>query len=310
MGGYACTATLFQREQHVCHQQAQAHSFSLATYSKDWKRERGIRWEGYDIKVNENNSHGAVLWHEQRLDKWMASNRHEKISIHLIYIFQASIRMGYNRHGVCLTLYQTCSDGPCHIHPLLWSCCRSTGIVSIYIYIYIQGERERVAYSKWRNVRFHPEKLYVAGCTSVAVIFAELCFTRLGCYFLNIPFEASMLDLIAYSGYKYVCIIVTDLAKLLGAGKWLFWIVFLYTASSVGFFLVRTFFGVQKTDKILMGNGNNSCDRCDMWSYPMLLQVLLQWTPRGRGGCGSCLQLLPCKWCLCSHWLINTYTKE
>ncbi|CDS13405.1 hypothetical protein LRAMOSA05583 [Lichtheimia ramosa] len=87
---------------------------------------------------------------------------------------------------------------------------------------------------------FHPEKLYVAGCTSVAVIFAELCFTRLGCYFLNIPFEASMLDLIAYSGYKYVCIIVTDLAKLLGAGKWLFWMVFLYTASSVGFFLLRS----------------------------------------------------------------------
>lgn len=99
-----------------------------------------------------------------------------------------------------------------------------------------------MAYSKWRIVRFHPEKLYVAGCTSVAVIFAELCFTRLGCYFLNIPFEASMLDLIAYSGYKYVCIIVTDLAKLLGAGKWLFWVVFLYTASSVGFFLVRTLF--------------------------------------------------------------------
>lgn len=80
--------------------------------------------------------------------------------------------------------------------------------------------------------------MYVAGWTSVAVIFSELVFTRLGCYFLNIPFEASMLDLVAYSGYKYVCIIVTDAVKLLGAGKWLSWGVFFYTALSVAFFLV------------------------------------------------------------------------
>ncbi|ORZ00598.1 YIF1-domain-containing protein [Syncephalastrum racemosum] len=87
---------------------------------------------------------------------------------------------------------------------------------------------------------FHPEQLYIAGWTSIAVIFSELVFVRLGCYFLNIPFEASMLDLISYSGYKYVCIIVTDVVKLLGAGKWLSWSVFLYTSLSVGFFLLRS----------------------------------------------------------------------
>lgn len=59
MGGYACTTTLFQCKQHVCHQQAQAHSFSLATYGKDWKGM--IQWEGNGIKTNEKNSHGAVL---------------------------------------------------------------------------------------------------------------------------------------------------------------------------------------------------------------------------------------------------------
>ncbi|CDH56729.1 er to golgi transport protein yif1 [Lichtheimia corymbifera JMRC:FSU:9682] len=87
---------------------------------------------------------------------------------------------------------------------------------------------------------FHPEQLYVAGWTSIGVIFSELVFTRLGCYFLNIPFEASMLDLVAYSGYKYVCIIVSDLVKLFGAGKWLSWMVFIYTSLSVGFFLLRS----------------------------------------------------------------------
>ncbi|KAG2223576.1 hypothetical protein INT45_001658 [Circinella minor] len=87
---------------------------------------------------------------------------------------------------------------------------------------------------------FHPEQLYVAGWCSLAFLLFELVSMRLTCYFLNIPFEASMLDLIAYSGYKYVCIIVTDVIKLLGAGKWLSTAVFLYTALSVGFFLLRS----------------------------------------------------------------------
>lgn len=239
-----------------------------------------------------------MLWHEQRLDKWMASNHHEKISIHLIYIFQVSIVRDSIDNGIWHVLYY--SDGSCHLYPLLWSCCRSTGIVSVY-------KRKQVHCILTWSCRFHPEKLYVAGCTSVAVIFAELCFTRLGCYFLNIPFEASMLDLIAYSGYKYVCIIVTDLAKLLGAGKWLFWMVFLYTASSVGFFLVSALGGLHWMMTLMNAN---SCDPCDMWSYLMLLQVLLQWIPKGSEGCGSCSQLLLCRWCLCLHWLISPYTKE
>ncbi|KAG0182108.1 hypothetical protein DFQ28_010239 [Apophysomyces sp. BC1034] len=91
-----------------------------------------------------------------------------------------------------------------------------------------------------RQGSFHPEKLYVAGSTSVAVVFSEFVFTRLGCYFLSIPFEASMLDLIAYYGYKYVCIIVVDAVKLLGASKWMTWTVFLYTGLCVGFFLLRS----------------------------------------------------------------------
>lgn len=71
-----------------------------------------------------------MLWHEQRLDKWMASNHHEKISIHLIYIFQVSIVRDSIDNGIWHVLYY--SDGSCHLYPLLWSCCRSTGIVSVY----------------------------------------------------------------------------------------------------------------------------------------------------------------------------------
>ncbi|KAI8385012.1 YIF1-domain-containing protein [Radiomyces spectabilis] len=91
-----------------------------------------------------------------------------------------------------------------------------------------------------RQGSFHPEKMYVAGSTAAAVIFAEIVFTRLGCYFLSIPFEASMLDLIAYYGYKYVGIIVMAAIKLLTKNYWLSWVVFIYVGLSTGFFLLRS----------------------------------------------------------------------
>ncbi|ORZ25120.1 hypothetical protein BCR42DRAFT_399417 [Absidia repens] len=91
-----------------------------------------------------------------------------------------------------------------------------------------------------RQGSFHPEKLYVAGSTSVAIVFFEIMFTRLGCYFMNVPFEASMMDLVAYYGYKFVGIIVTDVVKIFGGSGWASWMVFLYTGLSVGFFLLRS----------------------------------------------------------------------
>lgn len=81
--------------------------------------------------------------------------------------------------------------------------------------------------------------LYIAVSTSVAVMFWEIVFTRLGCYFLNIPFEASMLDLLCYYGYKFVGIIVTDIVRLTIGGT-LSWAVFGYMSICVVFFLVTT----------------------------------------------------------------------
>ncbi|KAI9252550.1 YIF1-domain-containing protein [Helicostylum pulchrum] len=87
---------------------------------------------------------------------------------------------------------------------------------------------------------FHPDMLYIAVSTSVAVIFWEIVYTRLGCYFLSIPFEASMLDLVSYYGYKFVGIIVTDVVKLLGGKGYTAWFVFFYTGLCVSFFLLRS----------------------------------------------------------------------
>ncbi|KAI7902414.1 YIF1-domain-containing protein [Cokeromyces recurvatus] len=87
---------------------------------------------------------------------------------------------------------------------------------------------------------FHPELLYIAVSTSAAVIFWEIVYTRLGCYFLSIPFEGSMLDLLCYYGYKFVGIIVTDIVRLVGGKGYISWLIFFYTGFCVSFFLLRS----------------------------------------------------------------------
>ncbi|KAI8981101.1 YIF1-domain-containing protein [Pilobolus umbonatus] len=87
---------------------------------------------------------------------------------------------------------------------------------------------------------FHPEMLYLSATTSMAVLFWEIVYTRLGCYFLSIPFEASMLDLVCYYGYKFVAIIVTDISRLILGTGYGSWLVFFYTGMSMSFFLLRS----------------------------------------------------------------------
>lgn len=62
-------------------------------------------------------------------------------------------------------------------------------------------------------------------------------------YILSISNDSQLLDLVAYSGYKFVGIIVTLLASGIltpsrGTGGWVGWTVFAYTFLSNAFFLV------------------------------------------------------------------------
>ncbi|KIJ53668.1 hypothetical protein M422DRAFT_201888 [Sphaerobolus stellatus SS14] len=87
---------------------------------------------------------------------------------------------------------------------------------------------------------FDPEILGVATSTSLGVILAEFALIKGGYYFLSIGGQGQMLDLLAYGGYKFVGIIVTILAGLLGLGGMFYWAVFLYTFSANAFFLIRS----------------------------------------------------------------------
>lgn len=91
--------------------------------------------------------------------------------------------------------------------------------------------------------QFQPELLGYTASTAGVVVILEILLLKLGCYFLSISNESQLLDLVAYSGYKFVGIIVTvAVAEVVNGGKgtggWIGWSVFFYTFLANSLFLV------------------------------------------------------------------------
>ena len=94
---------------------------------------------------------------------------------------------------------------------------------------------------------FKPELLGVTTTTSMIIVIVEIVALKLGCYLLSISSQSQLFDLIAYSGYKFVGIIVTIIVAQTfnggkGTGGWVGWLVFIYTFLANSLFLVGTLF--------------------------------------------------------------------
>jgi hypothetical protein len=93
------------------------------------------------------------------------------------------------------------------------------------------------------NGKFKPELLGITFSNASVIIILELVLLWLGRYFLNINSESQVYDLVAYSGYKFVGVIVTIAIAAIsnggkGTGGWVGWTVFGYTFMANAFFLV------------------------------------------------------------------------
>lgn len=91
--------------------------------------------------------------------------------------------------------------------------------------------------------QFHPEVMGSTFGYALAVVLVEIAILKLGTYILSITSESQLLDLVAYSGYKFVGVIVTlAVAEIVnlgqGTGGWAGWTVFTYTFLANAFFLV------------------------------------------------------------------------
>lgn len=92
---------------------------------------------------------------------------------------------------------------------------------------------------------FRPELLGLTATNAFAVVIIELILLKLGTYLLNISNESQWLDLVAYSGYKFVGVITTiAISEIInggqGTGGWVGWSIFGYTFMANAFFLLRS----------------------------------------------------------------------
>ncbi|KAF9927966.1 hypothetical protein BGZ65_006513 [Modicella reniformis] len=97
-----------------------------------------------------------------------------------------------------------------------------------------------VGISLGTSSKFRPDMLGPTASSALAVILLEFTMIKLCIYLLNISSEVSVLDLLAYSGYKFVGIIISIIAQLASVPSSVFWTVFLYTGAATGFFLLRS----------------------------------------------------------------------
>ncbi|UZJ52861.1 hypothetical protein CBS101457_002181 [Exobasidium rhododendri] len=88
--------------------------------------------------------------------------------------------------------------------------------------------------------RFHPEVLGLVLSRALGIIFFEFILIKLGCYLLNIVGEHTVVDLLAYSGYKFVGVILTLLIGLMKLGRLSYWSIWAYTTAANAFFLLRS----------------------------------------------------------------------
>lgn len=91
---------------------------------------------------------------------------------------------------------------------------------------------------------FHPQLFGITATATFLTLVLEVGALKLVCYLLSISNDSQLLDLVAYSGYKFVGVIVTIVIAEIcnggrGTGGMVGWAVFAYTFSALAFFLVR-----------------------------------------------------------------------
>ncbi|GCC17827.1 hypothetical protein chiPu_0017696 [Chiloscyllium punctatum] len=87
--------------------------------------------------------------------------------------------------------------------------------------------------------RFSPEVLGMCASTALVWIIIEVLALVLALYLISVHTDLTTFDLIAYSGYKYVGMIITILAGLL-FGRDGYYVALAWTSCAIMFFLVRS----------------------------------------------------------------------
>ncbi|KAJ2003239.1 Transport protein yif1 [Coemansia thaxteri] len=87
---------------------------------------------------------------------------------------------------------------------------------------------------------FHPEDLGYTASSALGVIVFEVLLIKMFCYLLNVGSELQFLDIVAFSGYKFVTTIIVVFTQALGPPWWVSWSAFIYFGFALAFFMIRS----------------------------------------------------------------------
>ncbi|KAK5121827.1 hypothetical protein LTR85_004702 [Meristemomyces frigidus] len=156
------------------------------------------------------------------------------------------------------------------------------------------------------NGTFEPQLLGVTFSNAAVVIGLELLLLWLGKYFLDIRSQSQIFDLVAYSGYKFVGVILTIAISAVSASgtrmRFVGWAMFAYTFLASAFFLLRSLrYVLLPSDNAGGNSGMNPVTRSQrnrrmqfLVFYSYAVQFVLMWwlssmkfgraVKAGRGG--------------------------
>lgn len=89
------------------------------------------------------------------------------------------------------------------------------------------------------NARFTPESLGVEASSALVWYIIEVLIIMFSLYLVNARTDLSTFDVIAFSGYKYVAMILCLVAGGL-FGSTGYWVVLVYTGITISYFLLKT----------------------------------------------------------------------
>ncbi|KAK7204173.1 putative membrane protein [Myxozyma melibiosi] len=130
---------------------------------------------------------------------------------------------------------------------------------------------------------FHPELLGYISSMAFAIVIFEILGLKLGCYLLSISNESQILDLVAYSGYKFIGVIMTMIAGALVPGYFVKYTVLLYTFAANAFFLLRSLKYVVLPESSMNGSSMTTTNRQRqrriqfLFAYSFVCQFVLMW---------------------------------
>ncbi|KAL0575706.1 Protein transport protein yif1 [Marasmius crinis-equi] len=98
------------------------------------------------------------------------------------------------------------------------------------------------AFHSGLNSRFRPAVLGESASSALGVVIVDFLFVYVCCYLLNVQGSSQVVDIIAYSGYKFVGVIFTILSNYLNitTSNSLYYVVFLYFFLANALFLLRS----------------------------------------------------------------------